>query len=156
ANARAATIAVVSAFVLAACSSPSGYIDGWWDNGDPIYAPLKADLFDENGVAKCETPTSEGAFETRARSFTTTGGILNASLYEVISDEPDPIDVSACGGLTPAEEARERTRRERRLGSLAAMYQLPHPDFDSRNGVDAPDDMAPIKEDLRDHFPDLE
>lgn len=143
---RLAAIAGVAMITLAGCAGPQGYIDGWWDNGDPIYAPDKATLFDENGIPKCDTPTAFGSFETRARSFTTNGGVINEFLFELTNPETDPSTAK-----TPAD----RKKLERLQGSLNAMYELTFPSFDKKYDIKSAADMAKIKKELADHLPGL-
>jgi len=143
---RLAAIAGVATIVLAGCSAHQGYVDGWWDNGDPIYAPLKSTLFDENGVPTCDTPTAFGTFETRARAFTTNGGTINALLFEVTNPETDP---------STASKPAARKKLERLQGSLDTIYQLTFPTFDKKYAISSADDMAEIKQDLADHLPGL-
>ncbi|PKQ26009.1 MAG: hypothetical protein CVT64_05910 [Actinobacteria bacterium HGW-Actinobacteria-4] len=151
---KAGAVAIIAAFTLSACGSSDGYIDAWWDNGDPIYAPVKADLFDEDLVPTCSAPTAGNGFESRARPYSNTGGLVNLFLFEVQNSEPDPNAVLT--GLTAREEQRERTRRERLQGSLETMYQMTHPDFDAKFGITTADDMAAVKAELAKHLADLD
>lgn len=151
---RAGAVALIAALSLSACASAEGYIDAWWDNGDPIYAPVKATLFDEEGVPTCSAATAGNGFESRARPYSNTGGLVNLFLFEVQNTEPDPDE--RLTGLTPAQEERERTRRERLQGSLETMYQMTHPDFDAKYDIESAEDMASIKEELADHLEDID
>jgi hypothetical protein len=150
---RIGAVAVVATLALSACSGQSGYVDGWWGNGDPIYAPFKADLFDEEGVPVCTTPTAGANFESRARAYSETGGLANLFLFEVMNDEPDPDEPLT--GLTETEERNERTRRERLQNSLDTMYQMTHPRFDEANGISEADDLGGIKDELQSHLEGL-
>lgn len=151
---KAGALSVIAALTLAACGSSDGYIDAWWDNGDPIYAPVKANLFDEELTPTCTSPVAGYGFESRARAYSNTGGLVNLFLFEIQNAEPDPNETLT--GLTPREEERERTRRERLQGSLETMYQMTHPDFDARYGISSAEDMASLKEELADHLEDLD
>jgi hypothetical protein len=139
-------LAGIAALTLAGCSSGETYVDGWWDNGDPVLVPVKAALFDADGKPLCATPTAFGQVETRSRSFSDNGGVINAFLFEVTNPETDPST-----GATPAE----RKRLEVMQDSLGAMYQLTFPAFDKDHGISGPDDMRKVKDDLQQHLPDL-
>jgi hypothetical protein len=158
--AQMAGLAFTSALVLAGCTSAGpadGYIEAYYDNGQPIRSPLKDTLFDEAGAPLCATPIYQGRVETRFRSFSDNGGVMNAFLFEVLNDEQDPN--APLGELdipSGQSEAQYRETLRRQQGSLPRMYQLTHPFlFDPEFGVSGPDDMAPIKEDLRADLPNL-
>lgn len=158
--AQAAGIALTSALVLAGCASAGpadGYIEAYYDNGQPIRSPLKETLFDEAGQALCSTPIYQGRIETRFRSFSDNGGVMNAFLFEVLNNEQDPN--APLGELEIPSGQSEKQYREtlrRGLGSLPRMYQLTHPFlFDSAFGITGPDDMATVKADLRADLPNL-
>lgn len=155
-----AGLALSSALVLTGCAAAGpadGYIEAYYDNGLPIRSPLKSTLFDENGEALCETPIYENRIETRFRAFTDNGGLINAFLFEVLNNEQDPD--APLGELdipSNQNEAQYRENLRRALGSLERMYQLTHPVlFDQERGITGPDDMAPIKEQLRRDLPAL-
>lgn len=152
---KAGGAALVGALTLAACGVPDGYVDGYWDNGDPIYAPGKVALFDEDTVPICDSPWSGNGFESRARAYASNGGVVNLFLFEVFNEEPDPNE-PLVGFESERDEERERTRRERMQGSLETLYQYTHPDFDAEFGVSEPADMEPIKDELADHLSEMD
>lgn len=154
---KAAAVTIAAAFTLAACGAPADhYVDGWWDNGDPIYAPEKQLLFDEDGEATCDFPTVARQFESRARSFAETGGLVNLFLFEILNEELDPAAISRDDFESNQDYNRERRNRERGQDSLGTIYQMTHPDFDANNGISGPEDLAAIKEELRNHLDGLE
>lgn len=153
-------VALTAALVLTGCASAGpadGYIEAYYDNGDPIRSPRKATLFDEAGDALCETPIYQNKLETRFRPFSDTGGVVNAFLFEVTNSEFNPD--APLSELTPPSglnETQYRTLLRRQQGSLERMYELTHPVlFDAENGISGPDDMKAIKDALRKRFPDL-
>jgi len=139
-------IAGVAAATLAGCSSGETYIDGWWDNGNPVFVPLKSTLFDAEGAPLCATPTAFGQVETRGRSYSENGGVINAFLFEVKNPETDPSTAAT------KEEQKELTVLQ---DSLTAMYQLTWPAFDKDNGIASAEDMRAVKDELQEHLPDL-
>ncbi|MGC4173783.1 hypothetical protein [Demequina sp.] len=139
-------LAGVAALTLAGCSSGETFIDGWWDNGDPVLVPTKASLFDDQGVPLCDTPTAFGTLETRARSFSELGGVVNSFLWEVTNPETDP---------STASTKKERNKLEVLQDSPGAMYQLTFPTFDKEHGISSPEDMRKVKDELKAHLPDL-
>jgi len=139
-------IAGFAALTLAGCSSGETFVDGWWDNGDPVMVPVKATLFDTSGKPLCTTPTAYGQVETRSRSFSENGGVINAFLFEVNNPETDP---------STAANAQERKKLTVLQDSLGAMYQLTFPSFDKKHEVKSSSDMRKIKDDLHQHLPDL-
>lgn len=139
-------LAGVAALALAGCSSGETYVDGWWDNGDPVRVPTKATLFDADGKPLCQTPTTFGQVETRSRSFSDNGGLINAFLFEVNNPETDPSTAS-----TPTE----RKKLEVLQDSLGAMYQLTFPKFDKDHEISSSEDMRKVKDDLAQHLPDI-
>jgi hypothetical protein len=155
--ARGTRAASVGAFglaislVLTGCGGqPEGtYIEGYWDNGDPFYAPSKTALFDENGVPTCAFPVKYNLFESRATGI----GLAKGVAFEVMNPESDPN-----GFLDPAdfptteEQATERLRRERALNSLDVLWEYTHPQFDADNGIETPEDLAPMKAELQEHL----
>lgn len=153
-------VALTAALVLAGCSSAGpadGYIEAYYDNGDPIRSPVKANLFDEAGDALCETPIYQNKLETRFRPFSDTGGVINAFLFEVTNNELDPdapiSELSVPAGMS---ESQYRTLLRRQQGSLERMYELTHPVlFDAEKGINGPEDMESVKQDLRQRFPEL-
>ncbi|GIG54427.1 hypothetical protein [Demequina activiva] len=143
--ARIGALAAVSTLALTACSSGNdGYVDAWFRNGDPIYAPLKADLFDEAGTPQCEQPLAWQRIETRGRSLASTGGIVVAWLFEVMNDEVDP--------ETAGDDGSERAKLERAQGSLDRMYQWTEPTFDAENGITGPEDLEALKAQWQEHL----
>lgn len=142
----AGLLAGATALALAGCSSGETFIDGWWDNGDPVRVPVKASLFDADGVPLCTTPTAFGQVETRSRSFSENGGVINAFLFEVTNPETDP---------STASNAAERKKLEVLQDSLGAMYQLTFPKFDEEHGIKSAEDMRAVKDDLQEHLPDI-
>jgi hypothetical protein len=136
----------VAALSLAGCSSGETFIDGWWDNGDPILVPLKASLFDEEGTPLCATPTAFGQVETRSRAFGETGGVINSFLFEITNPETDP---------DTGETAQERKKLAVLQDSPGAMYQLTFPAFDTEHGITDSSGMRAIKTELQEHLPDL-
>ena len=149
-------VAAMSAMALVACSPGEDvYVDGWWDNGDVLYAPVKSTLFDEEGVPRCDTPTVEGLIESRARAFSENGGVSTLFMFEIINPELDPNE-ELTGFSSARDEEKERTERERRLNSLDQMYQWTHPDFDAKYGISEPADLADVKAEIRDHLDELE
>lgn len=148
-------VALTSALALTGCATaghPGGYIDMYFDNGDPIYSPHKAELFDEQGEALCNTPIYLGRLESRTRPFSDTGGLLNSFLWELSNPniDPDTPNLEVPSGTTD-KEYRELLRR--RQGGLERMYELTHPHFDEVNGVSGPDDMEAIRVELATLFP---
>lgn len=162
--AKAGAIAAGSVVMLAACSSngaEDGYVDAYFDNGDPIYAPYKADLWNEDGTPTCEYPVYLNRVETRARNFTTNGGVINGFLFEVQNPELSPEGELLDAQGNPVEfadeaaEEAERERREQRLGSLDRLYQMTSPEFDAAFGIDGPEDLADVKTDIASRVPEL-
>lgn len=143
---RYAALGSVVAVALAGCGASSGVIDGWWDNGDPILVPAKESLFDEEGVPLCSTPTAFGTVESRSRSFSNAGGVINAFLFEVVNPETDP---------DTAENPAERRKLEELQRSPEAMYQLTWPGFDVEHGISEPGDMRAIKDEFIEELPGL-
>jgi hypothetical protein len=139
-------LAGVAAIVLAGCSSGETYIDGWWDNGDPVLVPAKSTLFDADGVPLCDTPTAFGQVETRSRAYSENGGVVNAFLFEITNPETDP---------ATATSPKERKKLEVLQQSTEAMYQLTFPAFDKAHNITGPDDMRAVKTELQQHLPDL-
>ena len=131
---------------LAGCAAGDTYIDGWWDNGDPVLVPAKSALFDDEGVPLCSTPIAFGQVETRYRSYGETGGVVNAWLFEVTNPETDP---------ATAESPEERRKLEVLARSTEAMYQLTFPAFDKEHGISGPDDMRAIKDQWQEKLPDV-
>jgi hypothetical protein len=158
--AQMAGVALSSVLILAGCASAGpddGYIEAYYDNGLPIRSPLKSTLFDENGEALCSTPIYQNRIETRFRPFTDNGGLMNAFLFEILNNEKDP-DGPIADGEVPSNqtEAVYRENLRRALGSLDRMYQLTHPVlFDAERGIDGPEDLADIKQELRADLPSL-
>ena len=143
--ARIGALGAVASLALTACSSGSdGYVDAWFRNGDPIYAPLKADLFDESGTPLCEQPIAWQRIETRGRSLASTGGIVVAWLFEVMNEETDP--------ETAGDDEGARAKLERAQGSLERMYQWTEPAFDAENDITAPEDLASLKAEWQEHL----
>lgn len=141
-------LSLILSLALVGCSSqPKGtYIEGWWDNGDPFYAPSKSVLFDENGVPTCEFPVKYSQFETRSDAVDLARGVA----FEIMNPELDPNGVLDSADFpTAADQANERLRRERALGSLDILWQYTHPLFDAENGIDSPAKLAPIKAKLQ-------
>ena len=87
-------VAGVAALTLAGCGSGDTFIDGWWDNGDPVLVPSKSTLFDADGKPLCNAPMQYPQVETRSRSYTETGGVVNAFLFEITNPETDPATAS--------------------------------------------------------------
>jgi len=145
-SARIFALGSVAVVGLAGCGAPDGVIDGWWDNGDPIFVPAKASLFDEQLNPLCDTPTFHGTVETRSRSFSEAGGVVNAFLFEVTNPETDP---------ATAQTPRERNRLEILANSTEAMYELTWPGFDAERSISGPDDLRSIKDELKAHLPGL-
>ena len=139
-------IAGLAALTLAGCSSGETFIDGWWDNGNPVLVPAKASRFDAEGAPLCATPTAFGQVETRSRSYGETGGVINAFLFEITNPETDP--------ATAADKA-EQKKLTVLQDSLGAMYQLTWPGFDKERGVGSAEDMRAVKDELQEHLPDL-
>ncbi|MBN2177173.1 MAG: hypothetical protein JW722_05890 [Demequinaceae bacterium] len=136
--------------VLTGCGQPDGtYIEGYWDNGDPFYAPSKTVLFDDNGDPTCAYPVKYLQFESRSGPTNLARGVS----FEIMNLELDPD-----GYLNPADypdeasQAKERLRRERALNSLDVLWQYTHPQFDAAYGIESPADLAPIKAELQTHL----
>lgn len=154
------TVAVSATLLLTGCTTagpPDGYIDAYYDNGDPIFSPLKDTLFDAEGAPLCATPIYQNRLETRFRSFSDNGGVMNTFLFEVKNNEQSPD--APLGELdipSSLNEAQYRAALERQLGSLPRMYQLTQPFlFDPEFGIESADDMAAIKDELRAALPEL-
>ena len=146
--ARLGALGAVAALALTACSSGSdGYVDAWFDNGDPIYAPLKENLFDESGAAVCEEPITWGRVETRGRSYSSTGGLVTSWLFEVMNEETDP--------ETAGDDQRERTKLERAQGSTERMYQWTEPTYDAENSITGPESFDSLKAQWQEHLAGL-
>ena len=139
-------IAGIAAVTLAGCSSGETYIDGWWDNGNPVFVPLKATLFDADGAPLCAAPTAFGQVETRSRSYSDNGGVVNAFIFEITNPETDPST-----GATKQEQKKLTVLQD----SLTAMYQLTWPGFDKEHKVTTAEDMRAVKDELQKHLPDL-
>lgn len=143
--ARIGALGAVATLALTACSSGSeGYVDAWFRNGDPIYAPLKADLFDEAGTPRCEEPIAWQRIETRGRSLSSTGGLVVGWLFEVMNEEADP--------ETAGDDDDARTKLERAQGSLERMYQWTEPTFDAENDITGPEDLEAKKAEWQEHL----
>jgi len=141
--ARAGAISAVAMLTLAACSSSGdGYVDAWFRNGDPIYAPLKEDLF-EDGQPVCSEPIAWKRIETRGRSFSSTGGLVTAWLFEVMNPETDPAN---------ATSESDEAKLERALGSTDRMFQWTDPAFDAENGIGGPEDLDALKAEWQEHL----
>jgi hypothetical protein len=139
-------IAGTAAITLAGCASGDTFIDGWWDNGDPIFVPTKATLFDAEGVPLCDAPTAFGQVETRSRAYGETGGVVNSFLFEITNPETDP---------STAADRKERNKLEVLQNSPEAMYQLTFPAFDAERGITDSSGMRDVKTELQEHLPDL-
>ena len=139
-------IAGVAALTLAGCGSGETFIDGWWDNGDPVLVPSKTTLFDADGKPLCNAPTAFGTLETRARSYTETGGVINSFLFEITNPETDP---------STASNKKERNKLEVLKDSPGALWQLTFPTFDKEHNISSPEDMRAVKTELQEHMPDL-
>src|SRR6188768_1705869 len=90
---QASGVAVAAMLVLAGCQTagtPGGYIDAYYDNGDPIFSPLKDTLFDADGAPLGNASVYHQSPQTRRRPFTADGGLMNSFLFEVGSNEQDP------------------------------------------------------------------
>ena len=149
-TARTAAYGVLAGFAaltLAGCASGGDtFIDGWWDNGDPVLVPVKASLFDADGKPMCDTLTAFGQVETRSRAYSEQGGVVNAFLFEITNPETDP---------STASDPAERRKLEVLQDSPNAMYQLTFPEFDATHNISGPDDMRAVKTELADHLPDI-
>jgi len=145
-SARFAVLGSVAVLALAGCGAAEGVNDGWWDNGDPILVPAKASLFDADSVPLCSIPTLFGTVETRSRSFSETGGVVNAWLFEVTNPETDP---------STAEDRQERLELEALAQSPQAMYELTWPGFDEKYGIASAEDMRKIKDEFIEHLPGI-
>src|SRR6187551_773432 len=125
---QASGVAVAAMLVLAGCQTagtPGGYIDAYYDNGDPIFSPLKDTLFDADGAPLCNASVYQGSLESRFRPFSDNGGLMNSFLFEVVNNEQDPN--APRGELDIPSSLTEEQYREtltRQLGSLDRMYQL--------------------------------
>ena len=139
-------VAGVAALTLAGCGSGDTFIDGWWDNGDPVLVPSKSTLFDADGKPLCNAPMQYPQVETRSRSYTETGGVVNAFLFEITNPETDPATAST---------KKERNKLEVLQKSPEAMWQLTFPTFDKEHGIKTPEDMRAVKTELQEHMPDL-
>jgi hypothetical protein len=153
-------VALTAALALTGCASAGpadGYIEAYYDNGDPIRSPRKATLFDEAGDPLCATPIYQNKLETRFRPFSDTGGVVNAFLFEVTNNEQDPeAPISELTVPAGMSESAYRELLRRQQGSAERMYELTHPFlFDAENGISGPEDMEAIKQDLRRQFPEL-
>jgi hypothetical protein len=143
-------ISLTAGLVLSGCTSSEGmYIEGWWDNGDPFYAPSKTVLFDENGDPTCAYPVKYNQFESRSAAMT----LAKAVSFEIMNPET-PVDAYMDPDDFPTEEdqAKEALRRERALNSVGILWEYTHPAFDEQYGIEGPDDLTPIKEELMDYL----
>jgi len=139
-------LAGVAALTLAGCASGETFIDGWWDNGDPVLVPAKSTLFDADSNPLCSTITAFGQVETRARAYSETGGVVNSFLFEITNPETDP---------DTASDRQEQRKLEVLQDSPGAMYQLTFPTFDKERGITDASGMRDIKTELQAHLPDL-
>jgi len=139
-------VAGFAALTLAGCGSSETFIDGWWDNGDPVLVPAKSTLFDAEGKPLCAAPTAFGTVETRSRAYSETGGVVNSWLFEITNPETDP---------STADTAKERNKLEVLQDSPRAMYELTFPTFDTKHDITAPEDMRAVKTEWQQHLPDL-
>ena len=139
-------LAGVAVLTMAGCASGETFVDGWWDNGDPVLVPTKASLFDADGKPLCATATAFGTVETRSRAFGETGGVINAFLFEITNPETDP---------STGATAAERNKLAILQNSDQAMYQLTFPAFDKKHDIKSAEDMAAVKAEFQEHFPDL-
>ena len=142
----------MAALALAGCAGSEGYVDGLWDNGDPIIAPYKADLFDEEGEATCTSPLVAEGYESRARAYSQFGGIINLFIYESLNDPADPNAPEVDAITVTRQRDVERRRRELTQDPLEAMYQYTHPEFDAKYGISGPEDMESIRQDVKEHL----
>ncbi len=143
-------VSLTAGLVLSGCTSSEGmYIEGWWDNGDPFYAPSKTALFDENGDPTCAYPIKYNQFESRSQAMS----LAKAVSFEIMNPET-PVDAYMDPDEFPTEEdrAKERLRRERALDSVGILWEYTHPAFDEQYGIETPDDLTPIKEELMDYL----
>lgn len=132
---------IAASLVLTACGPGYDYyVEGYWDNGDGMIAPSKSELFDADGVPTCAFPVKYQLFESRS----TPTALAAALAFEFVNPETDPNDpISIIDFPTAEDQAKEKLRRERALGSISIIWQYTHPAFDSENGVtDAADDGA--------------
>ncbi|WP_297081793.1 hypothetical protein [uncultured Demequina sp.] len=144
--ARIAAVGAVTAITLTACSgSGDGYVDAYFRNGDPIYAPLKENLF-EDGTPVCSEPIVWKRIETRGRSFSSTGGLVTAWLFEVMNTETDP---------STATSESDELKLERALGSADRMYQWTDPAYDAEYGISGPEDLDALKAEWQEHLEGL-
>ncbi|WP_084104011.1 hypothetical protein [Demequina sp. NBRC 110056] len=144
---RLSALGAVAALALTACAGgDDGYVDAYFDNGDPIYAPHKVALFDEAGTPRCEQPIAWQRVETRGRSYTSTGGLVTAWLFEVMNNETNP---------DSATDEREKGKLERALGSTDRMYEWTDPAFDAENGISSPGDLDGLKAEWQTHLEGL-
>lgn len=139
-------IAGAVAISLAGCGAGETFIDGWWDNEDPILVPAKSTLFDADGGPLCSTPTAFGQVETRSRAYGELGGVINSFLFEITNPETDP---------STGTTAFDRKKLTVLQDSPNAMYQLTFPSFDEKYGISDSSDMRKIKTELQEHLPDL-
>lgn len=139
-------IAGATALALAGCGAGDTYIDGWWDNEDPILVPAKSSLFDAEGLPLCSTPTAFGQVETRSRSYGELGGVINSFLFEIVNPETDP---------STGETAFDKKKLEVLQDSPKAMYELTFPSFDEKHDIKDASDMRKIKEEFQEHIPNL-
>lgn len=132
---------IAASLVLTACGPGYDYyVEGYWDNGDGMIAPSKTELFDADLVPTCAFPVKYQLFESRS----TATALASALAFEFINPETDPEDpISNIDFPTAEDQAKEKLRRERALGSIPVIWQYTHPLFDQENGVtDAEDDAA--------------
>ena len=149
---RLGAAAVVAALTLGACgASYDTYVEGYWDNGDEMRAPAKSALFDEELQPICEIGLPYQRFESRSRPY----NLISAVIFEIYNTEPDP-DGECEECVTDEEREEVRIERERVQGSLATLYQYTHPVyFDQELGIETSEDLASIKEELREHLDTL-
>lgn len=137
---------------LAGCA-PSGegmYIEGWWDNGDPFYAPSRTVLFDFEGNPTCEYPVKYLGFESRSNPLS----LARAVSFEIMNPDLDPDTSYYDPNEFPTEKdrAKEYQRRERAQGSLDLLWEYTHPQLDAALGIEGPEDLQSIKDELKDEL----
>lgn len=153
-------VTLTAALAMTGCAmagTPGGYVDLYFDNGNPIYSPRKADLFDEAGTPLCEASLYLGRLESRVRPFSDTGGLLNSFLWELSNPNIDPdTPLASLDVPSGTNEAAYRETLRRRAGGLERMYELTHPTkFDAERGIESPEDMAAIRDELARRLPAL-